>query len=130
LGDQIDAGSAIGQSYAHGKAMLPNSGKALQEGHKPRKSATTPRINPKRALYGLPCAKCRAYYDADQSQCPICNATERLSPEVATVNAVHDAPGHSVDYAALEAERDCFLRDLKARAHAAHMQICSAAGLR
>lgn len=34
----------------------------------------------KPALLGLPCARCRAYYDADLSACPVCGCTERVSP--------------------------------------------------
>ncbi|HST13205.1 MAG TPA: hypothetical protein VLL05_22700, partial [Terriglobales bacterium] len=28
--------------------------------------------------YGLPCVKCRLYYDADVSACPICGCSERV----------------------------------------------------
>jgi hypothetical protein len=30
--------------------------------------------------YGLPCAKCRAYYPSDMPSCPICRAKDRVSP--------------------------------------------------
>jgi hypothetical protein len=30
-------------------------------------------------LFGLPCARCRAYYDADLDACPICGCKERVS---------------------------------------------------
>jgi len=29
-------------------------------------------------LFGLPCARCRAYYDADLDACPICGCKERV----------------------------------------------------
>ncbi len=32
---------------------------------------------PNHALFGLPCARCRAYYDADLDACPICGCKER-----------------------------------------------------
>ena len=30
-------------------------------------------------LYGLPCARCKAYYAADLTACPVCKSTERVS---------------------------------------------------
>src|ERR1700722_2945744 len=30
-----------------------------------------------KARYGLPCARCKAYYAAELAICPVCNATER-----------------------------------------------------
>jgi hypothetical protein len=30
-----------------------------------------------KAQYGLPCARCKAYYAAELTVCPICNAAER-----------------------------------------------------
>jgi hypothetical protein len=30
--------------------------------------------------YGMPCAKCRAYYPSDMATCPICNSKDRISP--------------------------------------------------
>lgn len=34
----------------------------------------------KAILYGLPCARCKAYYDANLTACPICGCTERVPP--------------------------------------------------
>lgn len=34
---------------------------------------------PEHVLYGLPCAKCRAYYGADLTECPICGCRERVA---------------------------------------------------
>lgn len=31
-------------------------------------------------LLGLPCARCRAYYDADLDACPLCGCKWRVSP--------------------------------------------------
>ena len=36
-------------------------------------------------LLGLPCARCRAYYDAELKVCPICRSTERVSPTACKV---------------------------------------------
>lgn len=30
--------------------------------------------------YGLPCMKCRLYYSAKLSTCPICGCSDRVSP--------------------------------------------------
>ena len=35
-----------------------------------------------KVLYGLPCARCRAYYPADLAVCPVCNSTERVFPKL------------------------------------------------
>jgi hypothetical protein len=35
---------------------------------------------PKQVGYGLPCSKCRAYYGADLTSCPICGCAERVPP--------------------------------------------------
>ena len=32
-------------------------------------------------LLGLPCARCRAYYDATLDSCPICGCKKRVSPQ-------------------------------------------------
>jgi hypothetical protein len=31
-------------------------------------------------LYGLPCADCHAYYDANVTECPVCRSTHRITP--------------------------------------------------
>ena len=33
----------------------------------------------RKVLYGLPCAKCRTYYSADLTACPVCSCGERVS---------------------------------------------------
>jgi hypothetical protein len=38
------------------------------------------RGQPNPALLGLPCARCRAYYDADLEACPLCGCKWRVSP--------------------------------------------------
>jgi hypothetical protein len=37
-------------------------------------------VGPRRVLYGLPCANCRAYYPARLEACPVCSSIERASP--------------------------------------------------
>jgi len=98
------------------QAVLPgNSEIALGERH-PENSAV-PQLNLKRRGYGLPCAKCKAYYAADQRACPVCKATERVSPcGVSSVTPVNE-PAREVfgDDAALEVERERFLREFEAQ---------------
>lgn len=82
----------------------------------------------RRSAYGLPCAKCGMYYEAALPACPICKSAERVSPRAIisspgvltspTQNLPPVAPGSldSIpDAAALEEERERFLRELKAQ---------------
>jgi hypothetical protein len=80
--------------------------------------------------YGLPCSKCRTYYPADVAVCPICKSTERVSPTAnGSRNVMPEAEGNS-DVAALEAERERFLKEFKSQVYASHMQINAAASFR
>lgn len=80
---------------------------------------------PRRSFYGLPCANCGTYYDSDLSVCPTCKSSERVSP-TATVIPASSALGEAdPELAALEQEREQFLRDFKAQLFAAHTQINS-----
>jgi len=93
-------------------------------------------LRPGRTGYGLPCAKCKTYYAADLTACPVCKDTERVSPLAASTVATvpSSLPDASVelgpDEAALEAERERFLREFKAQVYASHMQINAAASFR
>jgi hypothetical protein len=83
----------------------------------------------KRSGFGLPCANCRTYYAADLGACPVCRSTERVG--VAATNAPLVNPGEQLpDPAALEVERERFLREFKAQVYASHMQINAAASFR
>jgi hypothetical protein len=97
--------------------------------------ATEPR--PKRLGYGLPCAKCKTYYAAGLSACPVCKHTERVSCTIGTVATTSAVPSSLAetailepDEAALEAERERFLREFKSQIYASHMQINAAASFR
>jgi hypothetical protein len=104
-----------------GQAALPDNGGVLRRERGPANPAT-PRLRPKRALYGLPCAECKTYYATDETACPVCRATERVSPNA--VSAVKDmdepAPKYCGDDAALAAERERFLREFKSQIYAQH----------
>jgi hypothetical protein len=78
-------------------------------------------LGPRRIGYGLPCVKCKTYYAADLSMCPVCKTEERVSPIVAlaTGGSYPTVPETALpvpDEAALEEERERFLREFKAQA--------------
>jgi hypothetical protein len=82
-------------------------------------------LGPRRIGYGLPCVKCKTYYAADLAMCPVCKTEERVSPMVAG-SASPDLPESVLpvpDEAALEEERERFLREFKSQVYAAHVQI-------
>src|SRR5438477_6523260 len=86
---------------------------------------------PRRGGYGMPCAKCKTYYSADLDSCPVCKTTERVSPIPAGAAAVEATePELTPDEAALEAERERFLREFKSQVYASHLQINAAASFR
>lgn len=84
-------------------------------------------LGPRRIGYGLPCVKCKTYYAADLSMCPVCKTEERVSPIVATSGSSSPSLPESAlpapDEAALEEERERFLREFKSQVYAAHVQI-------
>jgi hypothetical protein len=88
-------------------------------------------LGPRRTGYGLPCAKCKTYYAADLSACPVCKTEERVLPtDVAGIGSSEQLPESAApasDEAALEEERERFLREFKAQVYASHMQINAAA---
>ena len=71
-------------------------------------------MNPKPGGYGLPCAKCNAYYLASLSSCPICKCSERVSP-IALIPAREPITVRAAKGDALTAEREQYLRDFKAK---------------
>ncbi|HUK23005.1 MAG TPA: hypothetical protein VLV49_00395 [Terriglobales bacterium] len=80
-------------------------------------------LGPRHSGYGLPCAKCRTYYAADLAACPVCQSAERVSPTVAVIPAAEISAEAPVDAAALEAERERFLREFKSQLSGQAMQI-------
>jgi hypothetical protein len=79
------------------------------------------------AGYGMPCAKCRAYYPADMPACPICKARERVAPTagvqaVAAQSAAAPTPAPS-EHAKLLAEEREKLRELKSQIYASQSQV-------
>ena len=99
--------------------------------------AAAHQLSPRRVGYGLPCAECKTYYAADLPACPVCKATQRVSPNATSapvsVSAMENLPstvGLEPDEAALEEERERFLREFKSQVYASHMQINAAASFR
>jgi hypothetical protein len=84
-------------------------------------------LGPRRIGYGLPCVKCKTYYAADLSMCPVCKSEERVSPVVdASASSIPSLPETALpapDDAALEEERERFLREFKSQAYASQLQI-------
>ncbi len=80
--------------------------------------------------YGLPCSKCRAYYPADIDVCPICKSAERVSPAAVAPLPVAPLAATPPPSAAIEDERERYLRELKSQAFASHTQINAAATFR
>lgn len=89
-------------------------------------------LGPRRIGYGLPCVKCKTYYAADLSMCPVCKTEERVSPIVTAVGSATILPESALpvpDEAALEEERERFLREFKAQAYAPDTEIDPAMSL-
>jgi hypothetical protein len=75
--------------------------------------------------YGLPCSKCRLYYPADLDICPACNHNERMAPIVPQIPPkVAQAVVEPIpDTAAVEQEREEFLRQFKSQLLEAHAEV-------
>lgn len=90
-------------------------------------------LGPRRVGYGLPCMKCKSYYAADLSACPVCKTEERVLPmpvvSAASSPRVQESVVPAPDDAALEEERERFLREFKAQVYAAESEIDAPAGL-
>jgi hypothetical protein len=91
-------------------------------------SSTSPDL--KAIGYGLPCSNCRAYYPSDLKACPVCKCAERVSPRAVVALPVAPSVASPESSAALEDDRERFLRELKSQAFASHTQINAAATFR
>lgn len=83
---------------------------------------------PKHSGYGLPCAKCRLYYPAELQACPTCHHTQRVppAPPKARPAATQAVPDRAPDSAAVEQEREDFLRQFKSQLLEAHAEVVHA----
>ena len=91
---------------------------------------TTQQLASRSAGYGLPCSKCRTYYGADLSACPVCKSTKRVSAKAAAAEVASPEIDAAPDPAVIEEERERFLREFKSQVYASHLQINAAASFR
>ena len=98
--------------------------------------ATLPKPDARRRGYGLPCAKCKTYYAADLTICPVCNSSERVAPLAKLAGVFSPVASPVVEELPigadlepntaeleLEAERERFLQEFRSQARAASLQI-------
>jgi hypothetical protein len=64
--------------------------------------------------YGLPCSKCRTYYDSSLTVCPVCNESKRVAVNAV---AVRTLTPEAQDSAALEEQRRRLARELNPEAY-------------
>ena len=82
-------------------------------------------FGPRHVGYGLPCAKCKTYYAADLTACPVCKTQDRVSPILASVPDV--APAEELpDPVVLEEERERFLKEFQTQIEASGLVNASA----
>ena len=82
----------------------------------------------RRRGFGLPCAKCKTYYTADVSSCPVCKTSERVSAAAAPMRPAAPASPTASNEGTpapevLEAERERFLKDFNAQLMPAHPHV-------
>jgi len=119
------AASGAGAGAKTGQAVTPTEGDVRHgERSVPPDSVTSVR---KSVGYGLPCAKCHLYYSADLDTCPSCNARERVLPVLPKTPKMQASAEPEIDAAALEQEREEFLRQFKSQLLAAHVEATTAA---
>ena len=131
-------------SRTHAKSEEPRRAEHLQTFPDSPERAATRRVG-----YGLPCAKCKAYYAADAAVCPYCSYTDRVAPIAGQVpqpatqlkqdlenlraeiaQALGQGSGQESQDPQLEEEREKFLREYKAQLYANHTQIRPATAFR
>jgi len=110
---------STGGGAAAGTALAPVENPQVPPARVPVAKVSEP---PKSSTgYGLPCAKCRQYYPASLSACPVCKTAQRVSP----VDLIPShPPAVSTDPAKIKDEqRERILREFKAQMYANHSQI-------
>ena len=80
-------------------------------------------VTPKAVGYGLPCAKCKTYFAANLTACPVCKNTERVSANAVLVPAIPVSAEELPDPQLLEEERERFLREFQAQVYASQLQL-------
>src|SRR6202158_1480486 len=123
------------QEKSTNPAALSNPERHMPPGSAPE-AASAPA---KKAIgYGLPCARCHAYYPADMHICPICKSPDRVSPSPSVQHSPAPAtpqPAAPLTTGApvninIDDDRERFLKELKSQAFALHTQVNAAATFR
>jgi hypothetical protein len=115
---QVKSGKATAQAVVNSGGGFGRAAGAANE------LVAGSQLGPRHSGYGLPCAKCRTYYAADLPACPVCHSGERVSPTMAQFPAVDMAQEElPADTAALEEERERFLREFRSHISGTEMQI-------
>lgn len=70
--------------------------------------------------YGLPCLKCRTYYDSNLPACPVCHESKRVAVNAVTVQTVN---AETKDSAAVEEQRRRFTQELNPQAYASTLSM-------
>ena len=78
----------------------------------PQSSPKPAATDPKPAGYGLPCAKCKTYFLASLSACPVCKSTQRVSP-IAVIPARERAVSAGASTRIADEKQENILRELK-----------------
>jgi len=112
-----------------GQGVLP-AGRGMQRPPRinPEPAPAAPAApSPRRGFYGLPCAKCKTYYAADLKACPVCHASERVSPressEAALAAPVSEYLTETTATSTLDEERERFLRSFKTQLQVSKLEI-------
>ena len=101
---------------------------ATPQRHTPKVSAAEVIAAEKKPVgYGLPCARCQAYYPADMHACPICKSPDRVPARPPAVHPAASAATQPATDPQLDEERERMLKELKSQAFATHTQINTAA---
>ncbi len=117
----MSSGQSTGSGAAAARTALAPSTETRRVASSTRTPIATPAATPatKTVGYGLPCAKCRKYYAASLSACPVCKSSERVSP-IATCSTAAETHTEGLDE-----ERARLLREFKAKLYATSAQLNS-----
>ncbi len=102
--------------------LAPNSAFTLQQ-DLPVAGANAVKLGPRVYGYGLPCLKCKTYYAANLTSCPVCKSTERVSPTIQAITVPSPAAEQTPDPEILEQERERFLQEFKAQIQPGELEI-------
>lgn len=114
-------GGVSRQMASPGIGKQPNSAASPSTGVLTPTDQKPPQFGPQRVGYGLPCSKCKTYYAANITACPICQTQERVSPASAAANIAIAPTEELPDPEVLEQERERFLEEFKS--HASELEL-------